>query len=184
MMFSGILLLDVRGVITKSLTDTEATQISITEEQALLLGQLGLRVEAAFGTPRDIEWAISQEVIYLLQARPITSLDAWSDFDLLHEMDSPKTCDREVLSTANVGEVMPGATSPLSISTIVNSSNLATVKNVTGRSTTNLNIISISHNQVLLNTLLPLLMEEVDKPYTDWTPPLEGHQYADVLKQA
>nr|CAD7434844.1 unnamed protein product [Timema monikensis] len=51
-------------------------------------------------------------------------------------------------------EVMPGATSPLSISTIVNSSNLATVKNVTGRSTTNLNIISISHNQVLLNTLL------------------------------
>nr|CAD7415796.1 unnamed protein product [Timema poppensis] len=125
-----------------------------------------------------------EEVIYLLQARPITSLDAWSDFDLLHEMDSPKTCDREVLSTANVGEVMPGATSPLSISTIVNSSNLATVKNVTGRSTTNLNIISISHNQVLLNTLLPLLMEEVDKPYTDWTPPLEGHQYADVLKQA
>nr|CAD7415797.1 unnamed protein product [Timema poppensis] len=60
MMFSGILLLDVGGVITKSLTDTEATQISITGEQALLLGQLGLRVEAAFGTPRDIEWAISQ----------------------------------------------------------------------------------------------------------------------------
>ncbi|CAG2055602.1 unnamed protein product [Timema podura] len=51
-------------------------------------------------------------------------------------------------------EVMPGATSPLSISTIVLSSNLATVKSVTGRSTTNLNIISISHNHVLLNTLL------------------------------
>nr|CAD7445211.1 unnamed protein product [Timema bartmani] len=82
------------------------TQICITEEQALLLGQLGLRVETAFGTPRDIEWAISQEMIYLLQARPITSLDAWSDFDLLHEMDSPKTCDREVLSTANVGFVV------------------------------------------------------------------------------
>ncbi len=41
------------------------------------LAQLGLRVEGHFGgTPQDIEWAIANGAIWLLQARPITNLPA------------------------------------------------------------------------------------------------------------
>lgn len=41
------------------------------------LAQLGLRVEAHFGdVPQDIEWAIADGAIWLLQARPITNLPA------------------------------------------------------------------------------------------------------------
>nr|CAD7445210.1 unnamed protein product [Timema bartmani] len=75
----------------------------------------------------------------------------------LYRPDGNTVCVKYGMDDSRVAlniEVMPGATSPLSISTIVLSSNLATVKSVTGRSTTNLNIISISHNHVLLNTLL------------------------------
>ena len=44
---------------------------SLRDEQASDLAQLGLRVEAFFGTPCDIEWAISRGQYFLLQARPI-----------------------------------------------------------------------------------------------------------------
>jgi rifampicin phosphotransferase len=35
---------------------------------------LARRVEAHFGPPQDVEWAISSGVLYLLQARPMTAL--------------------------------------------------------------------------------------------------------------
>ena len=38
------------------------------------IAELARRVEAHFGTPQDIEWAIDGEALFLLQARPITSL--------------------------------------------------------------------------------------------------------------
>jgi pyruvate,water dikinase len=38
------------------------------------LAQLGRRVAAHYGTPQDIEWGWAGEKLYLLQARPITSL--------------------------------------------------------------------------------------------------------------
>lgn len=54
-----------------------------------------------------------------MQSRPVTTFNAWTDFELLHEFDVPTMTDREVFTLANVGEVMPGAITPLS-NTIVN----------------------------------------------------------------
>jgi pyruvate,water dikinase len=48
---------------------------SLTDEQLTELGRLGQRVEAHFGVPCDIEWALSGSAFYLLQARPIKGLD-------------------------------------------------------------------------------------------------------------
>ncbi len=48
-----------------------ADEASLSNEQARELAQLGLRVEAFFGLPCDIEWAISRGQVFLLQARPI-----------------------------------------------------------------------------------------------------------------
>jgi pyruvate,water dikinase len=48
---------------------------SLSDAQVEELARLGLRVEAYFQTPCDIEWALSQGRFYLLQARPIRKLD-------------------------------------------------------------------------------------------------------------
>ncbi|MBM3994537.1 MAG: hypothetical protein FJ303_10360 [Planctomycetes bacterium] len=44
---------------------------SLTDDQVRALAELGLRVEAYFKTPCDIEWALSRGEYFLLQSRPI-----------------------------------------------------------------------------------------------------------------
>jgi rifampicin phosphotransferase len=46
----------------------------LSEAEALELASIGKEVEAAFGKPQDIEWAIDGSGVSLLQSRPITSL--------------------------------------------------------------------------------------------------------------
>ncbi|HEX8929481.1 MAG TPA: PEP/pyruvate-binding domain-containing protein, partial [Actinomycetota bacterium] len=60
---------------------TRATEQAITAEQARQVAALARRVEAHFGTPQDLEWAISSDDtsgasggLWLLQARPMTAL--------------------------------------------------------------------------------------------------------------
>jgi len=48
----------------------------LTDDQALDLAQLAIRVEAHYGTPQDIEWAIADGNIFLVQSRPITQSGA------------------------------------------------------------------------------------------------------------
>lgn len=48
---------------------------SLSDEQIRHLSELGVLVEAHFGTPQDIEWVIDASgQVFLLQARPITTL--------------------------------------------------------------------------------------------------------------
>lgn len=49
---------------------------AVSSEQVLQVAQLARQVEMHLGEPQDIEWAISGNRLYLLQARPITTLDA------------------------------------------------------------------------------------------------------------
>ena len=46
----------------------------LTIEEARLIGDLARRVEEHQGTPQDIEWAIADGSVWLLQTRPITTL--------------------------------------------------------------------------------------------------------------
>src|SRR5207249_1552924 len=51
------------------------TRACLSDDQIRALAALGARVEALYGTPQDIEWAIDPSgQIFLLQARPITTL--------------------------------------------------------------------------------------------------------------
>lgn len=48
---------------------------SLNENQLRQLYNLGIKLEKAFRFPQDIEWAIENDIIYILQSRPITTLN-------------------------------------------------------------------------------------------------------------
>jgi pyruvate, water dikinase len=45
----------------------------LTKAQVLALGTIGRRIEAMFGVPQDIEWAVADGKVWMLQTRPITT---------------------------------------------------------------------------------------------------------------
>ncbi|MEU8313321.1 MULTISPECIES: rifamycin-inactivating phosphotransferase [unclassified Micromonospora] len=47
---------------------------ALTDDQAVRLAALGRLIEARFGCPQDIEWALTGDDIHILQSRPITTL--------------------------------------------------------------------------------------------------------------
>jgi len=83
-------------------------------EEAVALAAEGKRIESLFGTPMDLEWAIDKKgKIWWLQARPITTGESVT----VNELDCPLAADKFVYTTGNIGEMMPGAVTPLNIST-------------------------------------------------------------------
>ncbi len=62
------------GTRQETLDSVQRKQAVLADAQILALAELGGRIEAHYGLPQDIEWAIADDKIYLLQARPITSL--------------------------------------------------------------------------------------------------------------
>ena len=67
-----------------------APEGAVTAKEVLAVADLARRVEAYLGTPQDIEWAIAQDKLYLLQARPITTLpDAASPAPVPLPVDPP-----------------------------------------------------------------------------------------------
>ncbi|MGD9997032.1 MAG: phosphoenolpyruvate synthase [Ilumatobacteraceae bacterium] len=65
------------GEMTRvELDEAEATRRVLTDDEAIELARLGLQIRAHYGgEPQDVEWAIEDGRMYILQARPITSLD-------------------------------------------------------------------------------------------------------------
>ncbi|XP_013788232.1 uncharacterized protein LOC106472148 [Limulus polyphemus] len=109
--------IDSSGQVKEKALIDGTSQACLSESAALTLGLVGILVEEHFGNFRDIEWAMLKDKVYLLQARPVTTVDTETEFEIVHEMDIPLYSEEEFLSKANVGEVMPGAMSPLGIST-------------------------------------------------------------------
>ena len=62
------------GTRQETLPDAQRAQTVLTDAQILELADLGTHVEAYYGAPQDIEWAMAAGQTYLVQSRPITSL--------------------------------------------------------------------------------------------------------------
>jgi pyruvate,water dikinase len=56
------------------LTPEQAAQRVLTDSEVQRIADLGLRVEAHYGAPQDMEWALAGGELLLLQSRPITTL--------------------------------------------------------------------------------------------------------------
>lgn len=91
------------------------------DEVVLKVAKLGIVMEKIFGTPRDIEFAVCNDKVYLLQSRPITSLNNFTDFEIEHELDSAVMGDCCVYTRANVGEVLQGPLTVFLISSFTES---------------------------------------------------------------
>ena len=103
---------------------------TLSEEQVLELAKIGVLLEREYASPRDSEWAFhqvssriaimtrnklsetrsnepyrqSQGKIFMLQARPVTSVDNIdSEFEAFHEGDSGLVGEFDSITKANVG---------------------------------------------------------------------------------
>jgi len=86
---------------------------SLTHEQILEVANLTRLCASHFGCPQDIEWAYEGLTLYLLQSRPITTLDnSPTQNKQPFDPDSPLT----VWDNSNIAESYSGVTSPLTFS--------------------------------------------------------------------
>lgn len=61
-------------VVGQSVRCRRSVEGVIAADQARDIAGMARRVEAHFGMPQDVEWAIQEERLYVLQARPMTAL--------------------------------------------------------------------------------------------------------------
>jgi Phosphoenolpyruvate synthase/pyruvate phosphate dikinase len=81
---------------------------------AARLHELGHRIETVFdGVPQDIEWAIAGEKVWVLQARPITTLAGYQPHTAEYNDSLTGNC---LWSATNLSEANPVPQTPLTIS--------------------------------------------------------------------
>jgi phosphohistidine swiveling domain-containing protein len=98
--------IDRVGRVVEALAANAAGESAISQSEAVEVAQLAARAEAHFGVPQDIEWALKDGKLYLLQSRPVTSLAALADPD----------GERIVWDNSNITESYAGITTPLTFS--------------------------------------------------------------------
>ncbi len=82
------------------------TQAALSDEQARAVAELARRCERHFSCPHDIEWALADGELFLLQARPITALARMADPD----------GQQALWDNSNIAESYNGVTTPLTFS--------------------------------------------------------------------
>jgi EmrB/QacA subfamily drug resistance transporter len=88
----------------------DASRLTLTDDQLLALHELASRCETFFGGPQDLEWAIADDALFLLQSRPITRMPAPS---------APPSSDEAPLTTRRfTGLALAALLAPLN-STII-----------------------------------------------------------------
>jgi pyruvate,water dikinase len=60
------------GTTLVSVPEERIRAASLSDEQVKAIGRMCIDVEAFYGAPQDVEWAIRADEIYLLQSRPVT----------------------------------------------------------------------------------------------------------------
>ena len=84
----------------------------LNEDEIKQLYETGKKIRTTFGEEKDIEWAMKDGKLFLLQMRPITT-----EIIDIEEFDRDDDVSRHLFTKRNVGEMMPGAVTPLTLST-------------------------------------------------------------------
>ena len=106
---------DVMTVRTQSGTNTEQVpadwraQAVLNPAQVAELARIGVRIEELYGQPMDIEWALHDGRVYVLQARPITTL---RDTEPPTEEWNDSLIGDYLWTNGNAGEAVPDVMTP------------------------------------------------------------------------
>ena len=103
----------IRQVLDFENKKIKTEKINIEEEilndsEVCELGENIINIEKYYGKPQDMEWAFEKEKLYILQSRPITTL----------EKTSKKTYNTIIWDNSNIVESYPEITLPLTFSFI------------------------------------------------------------------
>ncbi len=85
----------------------------LTDTELERLADLGRKVEAFYGQPRDLEWAIADGRVFLLQARPITTTNADREAirrEIVAELKAKADPRGTVWVRYNLSEILPRPT--------------------------------------------------------------------------
>jgi phosphohistidine swiveling domain-containing protein len=103
------------GTGERPVPDARRREPVLDDEAAVALTRYGARIEELYGTPQDIEWALSGGEFFILQARPITALpEPMADAPTDWSVPDPKA----MYVRASIVEQMPDPLSPLFASLI------------------------------------------------------------------
>jgi pyruvate,water dikinase len=90
------------------------TALCLSDTELSQLAELGRKVEAFYGDPRDVEWALAGGTFHLLQARPITTGSAADRERVRQEVVAELTAKADPRGTVwvryNLSEVLPEPT--------------------------------------------------------------------------
>jgi phosphohistidine swiveling domain-containing protein len=101
--------LDSNGTVTEQqLSNEKSITPSLDKKHIKRLAKLAQKIEAGFGSPQDIEWAVSKNKIFLLQSRPITGFPPKRSWE-----------DRQIWSNNPSKEVMPDVVTPIMFSMLL-----------------------------------------------------------------
>ena len=84
----------------------------LNEDEIKRLYDAGKQIRTTFGEDKDVEWAVKDGKLYLLQMRPITT-----EIIDIEEFDRDDDLSGHLFTKRNVGEMMPGAVTPLTLTT-------------------------------------------------------------------
>jgi phosphohistidine swiveling domain-containing protein len=91
-------------------TENPEPQEYPSEQQIARIAREALLFAEKEGCPQDLEWCIDDEgILYWLQSRPITS----EDIPSAEEFDYMIQSEDEIFTRCNIGEMIPGAVTPL-----------------------------------------------------------------------
>ncbi len=132
------------GTIKQELEPEFTTMQALTDGQILQLETIGRKIEAHFDCPQDIEWCLADDVFYIVQSRPITTL-----------YPIPKATDQENHVYISVGhnQMMTDPMKPLGLSFFLKTTNAPMLK-AGGRLFVDVtdNLISTAGRKILLDT--------------------------------
>ncbi|MCB1750821.1 MAG: phosphoenolpyruvate synthase [Gammaproteobacteria bacterium] len=96
------------GVVTVALAGDKSDSAAIGDTQIVAVAELARRAARHFNRPQDIEWAVAGDALWLLQSRPITTLNNVADAD----------GETIIWDNSNIVESYSGVTTPLTFSFI------------------------------------------------------------------
>ncbi len=105
---------DASGTHTEAVPQADQRRYCLSDYDLAALADVGRRVQAHYGSPMDIEWVLSNGELYVVQARPITTLNRMPAHPLAPADEAP--INTKIAGDWEAFEYWPEPTTPLDIS--------------------------------------------------------------------